>query len=454
MRNAKKLSLLFVFLSLFPLFFMTSSFIKVNPEIECVNLKLSNTNVIQLSNTLTDSNQYSTNVLWEKGPPLVINDTGHAHIYNGKIYFIGGSAVQEYDPKRGTWAIINSEGLGYNPYRGGSALIGDKIYIVHGWTAEKTSYYDIKNNIFGNFTPANYNRLDVAVAALDGILYVSGGWRSGSSGKTVAAYNLQSDTWYFVEPMGIARKDHEMVAAGGFLYAIGGVLGECPVERYNPIENQWEEIGEGPAYQEFGAVIIQEDNILISGLGEDSTKIFDFTQNKWYQGPIFPEGYGQYGANSLAYLDGYVYSIGARDSPGNYYNFFWKAKSTIPPIIDHPRDKKLTEGSLGPISIVWAPSDNNPAFYNVTRNGELIDEGTWDGGVVFTNVDELPSGNYTFVCTVSDHDGNDATDSVFVEVVPSTVTPSEEISPWGTVIMFISIISLVILFKQRAIKKQ
>ena len=425
---------------------------KLDSSVMFVHPNLSSIKVNQ--NALIDSNQYSTNVLWEEGPPLLINDTGHAHAYKGKIYFVGGSAVQEYDPIRGNWAIVNNEGLGYNPYRGGSALIDDKIYIIHGWTAEKTSYYDIETNSFGNFTTANYNRLDVAVAALDGILYVSGGWRTGSSGKTVAAYNLQNDTWYFVEPMGTARKDHEMVTSGGFLYAIGGVIGECPVERYNPIENQWEDIGEGPAYQEFGAAITQQNEIIISGLSEYSTKIYDFTHNKWFQGPLFPEGYGQYSANSLVHLDGYVYSIGARDAPGNYYNFFWKTKGTIPPIIDHPQDKKLTEGSLGPISIVWSPSDNNPAFYNISRNGEVISDGSWNGGIVFVNVEEFPPGNYTLVCTVSDHDGNDANDSVLLEVLPSSILTSNEISPWDISSLLLVQVSLAIFYKRKILKKR
>jgi hypothetical protein len=245
-----------------------------------------------------------------------------------------------------------------------------------------------------------------------------------------------------------------MVCRGNYLYAIGGVIGECSMERYDPTSNEWEEIGQGPASQEFGATLIQDDNICITGLSSDSTKIFDFTNNSWFHGPLFPEEYGQYGANTLVYLDGYIYSIGARDAPGDYYGFVWRAKSTIPPLVNHPNDMQIAEGSSGPISVIWSPLDNNPAFYNITNDGNLIDSGIWNGGIVFLNINEFSSGNYTFVCTVVDHDGNTASDSVSVKILPSTVSRSNEVTPWNFINILLLQIVFIISFRRIISKKE
>jgi hypothetical protein len=368
---------------------------------------------------------HSDEIIWEKAPSLVVNDSGYAHVYNEKIYFVGGSAVQEFDLSRGTWRIVNDEGLGYQPYRGGSALMGDRIHFVHGWTAEKTTYYDIGDNSFGTFTPANYNRLDVAVTALDGNLYVSGGWASGNTAPTArfAVYDLLNDTWSSLEPMGTARKKHEMVAVGGYIYAIGGVLGECPMERYDPTIDTWEYLGNGPAFQGSRAAVIDDNRIIVGS--SIHTQIYLINENKWYQGPKSNltstdlVTVAAVGASTLAILDDHVYSIGGRDAPGNYYNYVWKTKIIIPPLIDQPRNIVYNEGTTGHF-IVWNAVDDNPSTYNITKNGELVLNGTWNGESINISVDGLSGGKHEFRCTVIDQDGHYVDDLVLVTVIDDT----------------------------------
>ena len=95
--------------------------------------------------------------------------------------------------------------------------------------------------------------------------------------------------------------------------------------------------------------------------------------------------------------------------------------STDPPIIDDIADFPYEEGSTGN-SITWHPSDGNPDYFTVTRNGVVIDDGPWGGGDIYIDIDGLEYGIYAYVCTVNDTDGQEASDTVVVTVTDS-VTP-------------------------------
>lgn len=280
----------------------------------------------------------TSDLKWVEDLPLALNDTGHAHVYNDKIYFIGQYSVQEYDPERGNWIIINETGLGYRSYRGGSALIGDKIYIIHGWTDEDTKIYDITKNSLSTFSHPPTNRLDVAVAAINDILYVTGGWLRDSIAITkVEAYNPKTDTWGTLSPMGTSRKMHEMIGIGNYLYVIGGYTDwgftnvTKDVERYNPLTDEWEYIKAiDYEYHQCGSTITENKLIVISNITH--TSVYNVSKNTWiswesYQYDKIISSKSDYKAdffaNSLTTLNKTVFSIGLRDAPGNYYNYVW-----------------------------------------------------------------------------------------------------------------------------------
>jgi hypothetical protein len=89
------------------------------------------------------------------------------------------------------------------------------------------------------------------------------------------------------------------------------------------------------------------------------------------------------------------------------------------PTIDNPLDAYYYEGTTGH-SITWQPSDNNPATYTVTKDGITVQSGSWTGGPIIRNVDNLPGGTYTYTCTVYDGYDQPASDSVQVIVNPIT----------------------------------
>ncbi|NPD88149.1 MAG: hypothetical protein HGN29_05480 [Asgard group archaeon] len=92
--------------------------------------------------------------------------------------------------------------------------------------------------------------------------------------------------------------------------------------------------------------------------------------------------------------------------------------STAPPTIDDVVDFAYEEGDTGN-SITWHPSDANPDWYTITKDGIVLRDDIWLGGDLNINIDGLTYGVYTYVCTVNDTEGQEASDTVIVTVTDS-----------------------------------
>ncbi|MFX1474797.1 MAG: hypothetical protein ACFFCO_04860, partial [Promethearchaeota archaeon] len=100
----------------------------------------------------------------------------------------------------------------------------------------------------------------------------------------------------------------------------------------------------------------------------------------------------------------------------------------VPPVIDHPEDVAYELGTI-PHTLTWQPSDIYPSGYRVTRNNQLVDEDTWNGGTITVNIAGLAVGYYIYTCEVWDRRGNHAEDSVVVVVYEAPLPPTWLIAP-------------------------
>jgi hypothetical protein len=91
-----------------------------------------------------------------------------------------------------------------------------------------------------------------------------------------------------------------------------------------------------------------------------------------------------------------------------------------PPTIDDITDFDYEEGTTGN-SITWHPSDSNPYWFNVTRNGAVIDEGAWSGSDITVDIDGLSYGTYTYICSVYDLHGLSSSDTVILSVTDNVL---------------------------------
>lgn len=92
------------------------------------------------------------------------------------------------------------------------------------------------------------------------------------------------------------------------------------------------------------------------------------------------------------------------------------------PMIDSPDSFSYEEGHTG-YSLEWSAEDNNPLSYNLTRNGELVLEGTWRGENVSIGVDGLSVGAHQYEITFADFFNQSSSVIVTVTVLADAVAP-------------------------------
>ncbi|MFW9915268.1 MAG: ABC transporter substrate-binding protein [Candidatus Thorarchaeota archaeon] len=149
---------------------------------------------------------------------------------------------------------------------------------------------------------------------------------------------------------------------------------------------------------------------------------------EWHNPNVEKYPYNIATANGLldnaGYLD--VDSDGIREIPNS---------DSVSPTIDSPPDLAYAVGRVGN-SIIWHPSDLNPASYAIYRNGSVNASDVWDGSSISISIDGLALGRYNFTIIVYDWPGHWVADTVWVTVVvpspPSIAIESPTNSSYGT----------------------
>lgn len=153
---------------------------------------------------------------------------------DGKIYSVSGYPItridspeaEVYDPEKNAWSMIAPFPFPVNH----SVSVGyaGKIYTIGGQPnnnltgpfAANVWMYDTATNAWSQRAPMPTPRSAMAVALLDGKIYVSGG--RPPHGSDFAVYDPQLNTWETLPDMPTARNHHTSAAVNGKIYVIGG----------------------------------------------------------------------------------------------------------------------------------------------------------------------------------------------------------------------------------------
>lgn len=105
--------------------------------------------------------------------------------------------------------------------------------------------FDTTKSLWSGALPLSQPRCDCAVVALDGSLYVIGGFRKEKVTAKCERLDLNTGRWITSSQMQVARKGVTAVAMGGFVYAIGGHTEDSKpplalVEKFDPNLDSWE----------------------------------------------------------------------------------------------------------------------------------------------------------------------------------------------------------------------
>jgi N-acetylneuraminic acid mutarotase len=109
------------------------------------------------------------------------------------------------------------------------------------------------------------------VASLNDTIYVIACYGLSYQSLKMAKYDSISDSWLVVASPIVERRNAQIVAANGKIYAIGGTSMEADdvvstIEEYNPSTDQWQEIESMPtARRSTGLVTLEGDIYVIGG---------------------------------------------------------------------------------------------------------------------------------------------------------------------------------------------
>jgi hypothetical protein len=177
----------------------------------------------------------------------------------------------------------------------GSAATTGAFYVIGGYDIAGRSRAEVY--VFDGAAWTTGPTLPIAVnhpaaSALDGSVYVSGGFAAG--GATAQAFRLDpgATRWREIAPMHHARAAHALIAAGQFVYALGGRTGNGLVaasERYDPTTNRWIDVGPLPRPRHHVAGFADAGTACVAGGRAPATSAaidcFDPTGSRWNELP-------------------------------------------------------------------------------------------------------------------------------------------------------------------------
>ena len=225
---------------------------------------------------------------WEARAPLSgPRFKGGSAVIDGKLYVVGGQdatgvqlPLEVYDPSSDTWSSRGSLPLMYD---GTVAALGGRIYLMAGQPTETPApwlqSYDPQGDQWTARAAPPTARFQFRIAAVDGLLYALGGqdWAHGLL-RTVEAYDPATDTWTTKAPMLRGRVWMAVAVVNGILYAIGGSSTDTiqgvptgqtvsTVEAYDPATDTWTAKASLPAPIMASAAAVINGIIYVTGGG-------------------------------------------------------------------------------------------------------------------------------------------------------------------------------------------
>jgi N-acetylneuraminic acid mutarotase len=178
---------------------------------------------------------------WTAAPPVAggpVQETA-AVALDGKIYVIGGfnsalqivDSVRVFDTPSCTWS--DGPALPRRVHHANAAVVDGTIYVLGSMVEGFAAIGDVwawnpladAGWIARTSMPAGSQRGSAVVGAIDGVIYLAGGLRSGAVAQ-LSSYTPSSDTWSISLPPLPQINDHGCGGAvGGKLYVTGGRMG-------------------------------------------------------------------------------------------------------------------------------------------------------------------------------------------------------------------------------------
>lgn len=191
--------------------------------------------------------------------PTGVGSANGVGLIDGKLYVPGGSTytgdgdlhlriLQIYDPAANAWTrgadMPAASGAGV------SAVIGNRLYVLTGRDnaengcvdcgsvlTRQVFRYNAMQNRWARLKPSPNYHLEGVAAAINGKLYVTGGFGPGGATRALDIYDPATNRWTSGAALPGVHTGGVGVSLAGQFYVIGGFTGE--VVAYNPKTNRW-----------------------------------------------------------------------------------------------------------------------------------------------------------------------------------------------------------------------
>jgi N-acetylneuraminic acid mutarotase len=277
-----------------------------------------------------------TGLNWEfKAPMPTARAWAGAVVYKGKIYVVGGCSslsdgqqfrnavrsLEVYDPANNTWKVLSPMRI---PRVGPAvAAMNGKIYVFGGfneatWSANSTvEIYDISSDTWATGKDMPTPRSWARAVALNGKIYIIGGVGYGYR-RDVEVYDPATNTWEVKSPiLPRERYLHAAVAYNGKIYVIGGDSWEYgyqeiwdDIQEYDLITDTWVKKSPMPAAATgLDAVVVDGKIYVFGGLPKSNvTWVYDIQSDRWEEIPSnhSPES----SSASFVFWNGYIFRFG------------------------------------------------------------------------------------------------------------------------------------------------
>jgi DNA-binding CsgD family transcriptional regulator len=245
---------------------------------------------------------------WRELPPMPAGRTGFAlATYNkdgaSHLYAIGGdvdgavsSEVVSYNATANVWVRWDSKPTAVGDVQ--AAVVGNTIYVPGGRLGDGQittvfEAYNPQNNRWTTLKPLPQPRSGYGLAAVEGKLYLFGGWDGTTYRAEVWQYNPDQDTWSERTPMPTARAYAGAAALDGQIYVVGGEgkSGALTVnERYSPSNDSaggtpWATQQPLLAPRSHVAAVAANGRLFVIGGADANSSLFVYS-NTWQSQPI------------------------------------------------------------------------------------------------------------------------------------------------------------------------
>ncbi len=285
---------------------------------------------------------------FEKAPAATARLAVSAATIKRIVYVVGGhtgtaesGALEAYDPATNRWTTRAA--LPTPRHNAGVGAINGKLYVAGGWSQDlggsvsTVEAYDPSTNTWATRAslPLQWSPGNASGGVLNGQLYLFGGDTAHPNGvcdSRVMSYDPASDTWTTRAPMPQSECWGATAVANGKAYVIGGIscCGRTPystVQIYDPATDSWTMGAAMPTARHREGAAFVDGLIFVIGGGATfgllgSMDAYDPFANTWSSKPAMPTPRQMFAAASVGATIFTIAGVNASGTPVNVSEAF------------------------------------------------------------------------------------------------------------------------------------